>query len=143
MSSTASLEEMTDCYPVEDTKSSVTDIPEQPIESVTDEKNEPIIESKALVETGTKRKLVDYDDTDSEMEEEPKIESPLAVAPPNVIPKGTKKNGDLPLALRRTRRGRRTLNPDRLNSSSSSAVSLPRVSIYYCWNRWWHLQFSL
>lgn len=131
MSSTASLEEMPDRCPVEDAKCFVTDILKRPIESVTEEKNEPIIESKALVATGMKRKLVDYDDTNSEMEEEAEIESPIEVAPPNVVPKGTRTNEDLPVALRRTRRGRRALNADRLNSSSSSAVSLPRVRVDY------------
>jgi hypothetical protein len=129
LSSIASQEEISDRYPVENTKSPITVTPEQPIESVTEEKNEPIIESKALVETGMKRKLVDYDDTDSESEEESKIDSPMEVPRAEAIPKVTKANADLPIALRRTRRGRRALNIGRLNSSSSSAVSLPRVSV--------------
>ena len=128
LSSIASLEEASDRYPVEDSKSFSTAAPEQPAESEPEERNESIIESKALVVTETKRRLVDYDDTESEVEEELRVDSPLEVAPAKLIPKGTKKDADLPIALRRTRRGRRSLNSEQLSSSSSSAVSLPRVS---------------
>jgi hypothetical protein len=81
---------------------------------------------KPSLEQGVKRKLVDYDDSESTNESE-KNEEPsqnLQQIPVNEEPK---KNEDLPIALRRSRRGRRSCFPELSPDSSSTSKSASQV----------------
>ena len=74
---------------------------------------------KPYSEQGIKRKLVDYDDTESEMEDIEKNDEISQDSHQILTDKESKDDPDLPIALRRSRRGHRT-NTNELYSSSSS-----------------------
>ncbi len=81
---------------------------------------------KPTVEQGIKRKLVDYDDTESEIESE-KNEEPSQDSRPVPAKEISTNNTDLPIALRRSRRGQKTFIGDSLADSSSTNTSASQV----------------
>ena len=76
---------------------------------------------------GVKRKLVEYDDTESDSDEGSK---PMPIVQKNSsksVRKRSKSNSDLPIALRRPRRTGGTCNTASISSSSNCSVSQRKV----------------
>jgi hypothetical protein len=82
------------------------------------------------LDKGIKRKLVDYDDSESEIEDNEKNDETSQDSPHPPASEESKDDPDLPIALRRPRRARRTLTNE-LSSTSSSTTHSVRKYIYF------------
>jgi hypothetical protein len=92
-----------------------------------DDNDVQVIVTKPSSEQGIKRKLVDYDDSDSGMEDDEKNEETSQDLHQNPVINVPKPNEDLPIALRRSRRGNRTRLAEMSPDSSSTSQSLSQV----------------
>jgi hypothetical protein len=92
-----------------------------------------VIVAKPLLEQSIKRKLVDYDDTESEIDSEKNVEISQESQEIPANNEEVNNNADLPIALRRSRRSRRSLISDYSADSSSTNQSLSQVrTIIFC-----------
>lgn len=99
-----------------------------------EKKNTEVIIIKPSLEQGVKRKLVDYDDTGSDNTSESEKSEKLSQTPtpaPVQVNKVLKNNADLPIALRRPRRGGGAPIADLSTDSSSTNNSLSQVRINF------------
>jgi hypothetical protein len=85
---------------------------------------------KPSSEQGIKRKLVDYDDSESEIEDNEKNDEASQDSHQTPINEESKNNADLPIALRRPRRSRRLCQIELSPDSSSTNKSISQVRIY-------------
>jgi hypothetical protein len=102
------------------------DLPQESNEKSKTDNNTEVIILKPTLEQGIKRKLVDYDDSESEIESE-KNEEPSQVIQPISAQKISTNDADLPIALRRSRRNRKAFIADSSADSSSTNTSASQV----------------
>jgi len=102
------------------------DLPQESNEKSKTDNNTEVIILKPSLEQGIKRKLVDYDDSESEIESE-KNEEPSQDIQPIAAQKISTNDADLPIALRRSRRNRKAFIADSSADSSSTNTSASQV----------------
>lgn len=88
---------------------------------------------KTSTNEAVKLKLVDYDDSESqnETEDNEKHHEPSEDSDHSIITRKPQINNDLPIALRRSRRSRRSCATELSRSSSSTTLSGIQVSIFH------------
>ena len=106
-----------------------TTVPEPSIRSKTIQNDQQLIACTPLSATGgMKRKLVDYDDSESDADDCPTPPPPVQQAPRVKIEiKRPTNDLDLPIALRRSRRNRPAQSTDRSSTPSSTVPSTSQV----------------
>ncbi|CAF3339298.1 unnamed protein product [Rotaria sp. Silwood1] len=114
-------------YKYEDIENTSSSFHDQHITSKNDNDSVQAIVLKPLLEQGIKRKLVDYDDSESDAEDNEKHDEVSQDSHQIPDKKDSTNNVELPIALRRSKRGRRSrlaeLSPASSNASKSASRS--------------------
>lgn len=95
-----------------------------------DNNNTEVVVLKPTAEQSMKRKLVDYDDSESDMGSE-KNQELSQESQPVPVNETSKNNADLPIALRRSRRRRNAFMADSSADSSNTNASSSQVGINF------------
>ncbi|CAF1350004.1 unnamed protein product, partial [Rotaria sordida] len=113
-------------YKYEDIENTIKKI--QHITSTNDNHDVQVIIKKPLLDKGIKRKLVDYDDSESDLEDNEKHDETSQDSHHIPVNKESINNTELPIALRRSKRGHRPFTADLSPTSSSTSKSASRSS---------------
>ncbi|CAF3928348.1 unnamed protein product [Rotaria sp. Silwood2] len=116
------------CYKYEDIENTIEKFQDQHVTSKNDDDSVPAVILKSSLEQGIKRKLVDYDDSESDIEDNEKHDDASQDSHHIPTKKDSTNNTDLPIALRRSRRGRKPFIAELSPTSSSTSKSASRSS---------------
>lgn len=125
-----SQDSLSDHLKNDDSENTIKEIENQ---SKSDNDDAQVTTLKTSTDEAVKLKLVDYDDSESqnETEDNEKHHEPSEDSDHSIITRKPQINNDLPIALRRSRRSRRSCATELSRSSSSTTLSGIQVSIFH------------